>query len=233
MIWEWHNCHPGLRSNLNKRYFWKKILVDSLKVIPHLKRRRLCHDFSWSHLPLKSDSCLFFVFCMKHFVIPSTFWDKWKHDIWSNGGPYWSRDHGKIEWFTIEVFFFDGGFYNCLLILEPWSVWFFVIGTNDFVMKFTSSRDNPSSGTLKSNVLLHLFLKMWNAILMMFWVFCFWCFVFFVFCWVFGSSTWILGGRQQYCTGTKTAISQVLGAPNFFKVLDIENPEKATWNHDI
>ena len=58
---------------------------------------------------------------------------------------------------------------TCLLILEPWCVWFFVIGTNDFVMKFTSSRDNPSSGTLKSNVLLHLFLKMWNASLMMFW----------------------------------------------------------------
>ncbi len=47
----------------------EKILVDSLKVIPRLNRQ-LRHDFSWSHLPLESDSCLFFD------ILYPLFWDK-------------------------------------------------------------------------------------------------------------------------------------------------------------
>lgn len=197
----------------------KKILVDSLKVIPRLKRRRLAtisHGLTFHSSRIRA-YFLSFVWSISLFhplseTNESTTFDQTVVHIGQ-------RDHGKIEWFTIDVFFW-------WRILQP-VYWFWNLDPFDFLWLEPRTL-SWSSRVHVIVVIVHppahwnvtsCCTSSWKCGMQAWWcfAFCFWCFVFFVFCWVFGSSTWILGGRQQYCTGTKTAISQVLGAPIFSK----------------
>lgn len=125
MIWEWHNCHPGLRSNLNKRYFWKNNLggftqSDSTFEKATLPRFLVVSPSTQVGFVLVVFlSCAWSISFFIHFseTNESTTFDQTVVHIGQ-------RDHGKRKWFTIEFFF--GGFYNLFgtlirLIFGDWN----------------------------------------------------------------------------------------------------------------